>query len=219
MLKTSGNVSFYFTHGWISVDKIPDELHGYFGPPPNFTFLDVDYSIIHDMIRFLPRLETAERSLRSAVDQAGRPQCRNIRAVMDYLIELLDREDITGVIGYSEGARIAASLILEERRRKQAGGYVPRIKCACFMGGWQAMDPSSAKELFADEMDERITIPTCHVVGSNDPFIGGSLALYNICDPDYANLFDHGGGHTLPREKDVVAELAEAIQDIIEESS
>ena len=175
------------------------------------------------MLYLLPRRETPEMSLRAAADQVGRPKCRNIQAVMNHLIELLDREgDIAGVIGYSEGARVAASLILEEQRRELAGHYTPRIKCAFFMGGWQAMDPDSANEVLADETDERIAIPTCHVVGSHDPFIDGSLALYNICDPDYADIFDHGGGHTLPREKDVAAELAEVMQGTIaaaEESS
>lgn len=192
---------------------MPADYDGYFGPPPNFTFLEVDQAaIIHNVRRF-PRRETPEDTLRAALEQAGWPEYRNTRSALDHLLQLLDREgDIDGVIGYSEGARVAASLVLEEQRQEKEAGRMPLIKCALFIGGWQPIHPASAREIFADESDERITIPTCHIVGSSDPYIDGSLALYDLCDQDLADLFDHGGGHVLPREKQVVMELADVVR-------
>jgi hypothetical protein len=38
------------------------------------------------------------------------------------------------------------------------------------------------------------------------------MALYNICDMDNAYLFDHGKGHTLPRDRDTVRELGDIIR-------
>jgi hypothetical protein len=38
------------------------------------------------------------------------------------------------------------------------------------------------------------------------------MALYNICDMDNAYLFDHGKGHTLPRDRDTVGELGDIIR-------
>lgn len=50
-------------------------------------------------------------------------------------------------------------------------------------------------------------------VGSLDPYVDGSMALYNMCDPDTAYLFDHAKGHTLPRDKDTIKELGDIIRE------
>ena len=94
------------------------------------------------------------------------------------------------------------------------------------------MTPELDTIVLADESDLTITIPTCHVsecinsglvssvsrkltsipVGSLDPYLAGSIALYNICDMDTAYMFDHAKGHTLPRDKDTVKELGDIIR-------
>lgn len=53
------------------------------------------------------------------------------------------------------------------------------------------------------------------IVGSLDPYLDGSMALYNVCDPDTAVIFDHAKGHTLPREKRLVKELGDTIREMI----
>jgi len=53
---------------------------------------------------------------------------------------------------------------------------------------------------------------TFMLVGSLDPYLAGSIALYNVCDMDTAYLFDHAKGHTLPRHKDTVKELGDVIR-------
>lgn len=65
--------------------------------------------------------------------------------------------------------------------------------------------------MLADECEEMIDIPTCHIFGSNDPYVHGALALYNMCDPDLAELFDHGNGHVLPRDDKTISELTASI--------
>lgn len=42
------------------------------------------------------------------------------------------------------------------------------------------------------------------------------MALYNVCDPDSAYLFDHAKGHTLPRDKETVKELGNVVRDAID---
>lgn len=61
-----------------------------------------------------------------------------------------------------------------------------------------------------------IDIPTCHVVGCNDPYIDGAMALYAMCDEDTADLFDHGSGHFVPRDAQTLGELSGAIQSMLE---
>lgn len=41
------------------------------------------------------------------------------------------------------------------------------------------------------------------------------MALYNVCDPDTAYLFDHAKGHTLPRDKDTIRELGDVVRGAI----
>lgn len=54
-------------------------------------------------------------------------------------------------------------------------------------------------------------------VGSLDPYIDGSMALFNVCDMDSAVLFDHAKGHTLPRDKETIRELVDVICDTVAE--
>lgn len=54
-------------------------------------------------------------------------------------------------------------------------------------------------------------------VGSLDPYLHGNLALYNVCDPDTAYIFDHAKGHTLPRNKQMVRELGDIVRCMIEQ--
>lgn len=68
-----------------------------------------------------------------------------------------------------------------------------------------------------DECDVLIDIPTFHVMGARDPYLPGSMALFNVCEEDKARLFDHGKGHTLPRDARTCKELGDVISDMLEE--
>ncbi|KAE8149879.1 serine hydrolase FSH [Aspergillus avenaceus] len=216
-LSRDGTTNFVFTQGDIPVSP-PEEFEGFFGPRPNYAFVKPDDigAIMFNMRNF-PKRETPEDTMRLALKMAGQPTFSDIVPVMDRLIEILDTEgDIDGVLGYSEGAEIAASLLIEETRRQKEYGREPRIKYAVFIGGWPPIHPSIRRVVLADEVGEIIKIPTCHVVGAADPYIDGSMALYNVCDPDQADLFDHGGGHIIPREKNTVQDLVNMIWETIE---
>lgn len=94
-------------------------------------------------------------------------------------------------------------------------------KCAIFFAGWPPVRIKDGRvhTLLADEHDEMIDIPTCHVVGCNDPYIHGAIALYGMCDEDMAILFDHGKGHTVPRDELTVKELAETIERTFDQAA
>ena len=53
------------------------------------------------------------------------------------------------------------------------------------------------------------------LVGSLDPYLDGSMALYNVCDADTAYIFDTAKGHTLPREKTLVKELGDTLRNMM----
>jgi hypothetical protein len=160
----------------------------------------------------------------------------NHHQVMEYLYDILEKNpDIEGIIGYSEGATMAASLIMDEDRKAQETGRPRRIKCAVFLTGWPPLSPEE-DVILADESDYVLDIPTLHVVGANgdyyihllwsqkyspctfktDPYRYGALALFNVCDPDTAAMFDTGRGHTIPRSGAVITELGNAVRDLID---
>lgn len=135
---------------------------------------------------------------------------------LDPLFDYLDQNpEIEGILGFSEGAGIAASLIVEENKRRKANGRTPHLKCAVFMSGMPPTDWNTGRFLLQDEDGELISIPTFHIMGSQDAMISGVMALYNVCDPDTADLFDHGGGHIIPRDAQTVTELAKGILAMI----
>jgi hypothetical protein len=42
------------------------------------------------------------------------------------------------------------------------------------------------------------------------------MALYNVCDSDIAEIFDHGKGHMIPRDAVTVTELSSALRGFLE---
>lgn len=155
--------------------------------------------------------------MRVVIGMLKDPKPPNMTMIMDRLIGILDSEgDIDGVIGYSEGAIMATTLLLEEARRQRELGREHRVKRAVLICGWPPMDPLTGQIMLADEFpDEVISVPACHVVGGEDPFLDASLGLYNFWDPDQAVLFDHGGGHVVPREMGTCQEIAEIVRELV----
>lgn len=132
---------------------------------------------------------------------------------------------------------MAATLILEEQRRCREEGRDRRLKVrnyktyyrlpkllltqvdkfGVFFSGWPPVFIKGERVecILADEHEHLIEIPTLHIVGSKDPYIHGAVALFNVCDSETAMLFDHGKGHTLPRDERTVAELSLAVDDAL----
>ncbi|KAG6045742.1 hypothetical protein E4U17_008150, partial [Claviceps sp. LM77 group G4] len=92
-------------------------------------------------------------------------------------------------------------------------------QCGIFFAGWPplSLKGGQCNVILADESEDAIDIPTCHVVGSDDPYIDGAMSLHSMCDQDSAVLFDHGSGHFIPREPQTLSELTEAITAMTEQ--
>jgi len=116
---------------------------------------------------------------------------------------------------------MASSLVLEEQRRARTQNRPRQIKGCIFFAGWPPWKVLNGIPLLvlSDMMDDTIDVPTLHVVGSNDPYIKGALALYNVCDEDTTTLFEHGQAHNIPRDVKTVKELAEGINEFSNEAS
>ncbi len=63
--------------------------------------------------------------------------------------------------------------------------------------------------------DLRITIPTVHVYGAKDPRWPASLQLAHFCED--RRLYDHKGGHDIPRSTEVSVRIAELLLELEKE--
>ncbi|KAF7519364.1 hypothetical protein G7054_g13115 [Neopestalotiopsis clavispora] len=60
-------------------------------------------------------------------------------------------------------------------------------------------------------LELKIRIPSVHVYGRKDPRLPASVQLAGLCDPYIRKVYDHGGGHELPRSKEVSEGLAQLL--------
>ena len=87
-----------------------------------------------------------------------------------------------------------------------------------FANGFDAKKEVEAKDVFGLDFTSeplkalKIRIPTVHVFGSADPRFPASTQLAWLCEERERRMFDHGGGHDVPRKKDV----SEAIAGLVE---
>ncbi|GAD95060.1 DUF341 family oxidoreductase, putative [Paecilomyces variotii No. 5] len=220
-LERDQTASFRYINAPVAVSP-PPGFDEYFGIGPHYRWADDGGTAEDSMlarIRQLPVGESPEDVMRNLQKGHENTTWRNRRQVMDILYRELENDPlIEGIIGYSEGSSVAASFVVDEDRRLEEEGRPRRIRCAIFFTGWPPIS-KEGKVLLADESDYFINIPTLHVIGANDPYRDGALALYNVCDPDTAVIFDTGKGHTIPRAGLVITELGNAVRELIEVAS
>lgn len=132
-LERRGLATFAYSQGSHEVEP-PAGWEDYFGARPLYRFVDTYYGDTFEnlrRLRHIPHSISAEDAIRM-VREAGEPEDWFYGVCSDALDDLFKRveehPDIDAVIGYSEGAVMGASLILEEALRAQRTGYRRRIK-------------------------------------------------------------------------------------------
>ena len=122
-----------------------------------------------------------------------------------------------GILGYSQGAVIAAILYLQVKMEHPAQMH-PLFECAIFLSGGVPFDPAALcqdKIRFLDPNadGQPITIPTAHIWGSNDlDFPNTSPKLSKLCEADCRTEVLYDGGHEEPVLKgDLLIDVVGAI--------
>ena len=133
------------------------------------------------------------------------------RDFVEDFMESSDEGPFDGIIGFSEGALLAADVVLHQQVTKPA----KPIKCAVFYCAAPAWDYENNTSMLADETDERIHIPTVSVIGKQDPIAYAGLLLYNLCDRNKASLIEHEGGHVVPRDLENKARMLHSVRRAI----
>ncbi|KAI1446250.1 serine hydrolase-domain-containing protein [Annulohypoxylon stygium] len=221
-MEDRGLATFAFTQGEHEVEP-PLGWENYFGSRPLYRFIDAAEGDAFESIRrvrHIPRGLSPEATLRlfNNNEEPMGVKRQSLREALDRLFKTIEEDpEIDGLIGYSEGAMMAASICAEENRRWEESGVPRRIKFAIFFAGSPPLVSEGDRFVtkLADEHGTSIDIPTFHVFGSNDPLVYSSVALYNACNQDVAQLYDHGLGHLVPRDADNVEQLGDTLSDVI----
>jgi len=120
------------------------------------------------------------------------------------------------VLGFSQGATLAASLVAQHTRQHLSNSN-PVFQCAisiCSIGLWDSC--GEGRKLCASIDGEVITIPTAIIPGSKDQQREESIELSKMCNSQTREVFDHGGGHEVPRGAKVTAEMVRSISAVID---
>ncbi|RMD41926.1 hypothetical protein DV735_g3243, partial [Chaetothyriales sp. CBS 134920] len=147
---------------WINGDNTatpPKGFENYFGKPPLYRHFRYDgMSELDDILtklRDLQQGEAAEDTMRKLIGNHESFHGPAVLETIESLLKIVDEDpEIDGILGYSEGAMAAATLVLEERRRWEQSGRERRIKFAIFFAGWPPLrldDDGTAHTLLADQ--------------------------------------------------------------------
>lgn len=191
-LRSDNAAELHFVHGPVEAYP-PAGFEKFFGNGPYYRFIEPVKSEgggggndILDRIRDFPEGATAEDQMRELMyrgigavptpmpsstgydyDSNYKQDSSSQRAI-DYLYKIMEEDGpFEGIIGYSEGATVASTLLLHEQRRYETKGIPPMFKCAMFFAGWPPMNPDLDAIVLADESDLTINIPTTHISKSH----------------------------------------------------
>lgn len=167
-LLSDDSASFRFVDAPCKAEP-PEGFEEFFGNPPYYRFIEPDNKETEDTdvlarIRDFPECDTPEDTMRELFKEGVASSVISTRNAIQYLFDIMDKEGpFEGIIGYSEGATVAGTLLLAEQQRAEETGRKPMIKCAVFFAGWPPLDPRHWGMVLSDQTDTMIDIHTCHI--------------------------------------------------------
>jgi Serine hydrolase (FSH1) len=139
-------------------------------------------------------------------------------AVMDDIIlrameENGGRESFVGVMGFSQGARLAAGMVLRQQLEiKQSGASKWGFKFGVVIGGpFPPIGLTPAGEGTEVDYSVMAQVPTVHAWGRDDQVRWGAKEMADACDGPNTFVMDFGGGHHLPLKDPEADELCDLI--------
>lgn len=216
MAKTT-EIDFLFLNGPVQVS--PDLRLGEQYGGPYYRFFDQDAPHINQVTGVATSLaETVDspEAFGRALREAGMANVSSSTAC-DFLERHLEQHDqfpYHGVLGFSEGASIAAALML----RRDSEGMASPFQFAIFICAVPPFRWDRKDVVLPTETTERIRIPTAHILGVKDPGRQASRILYDLCEESSASLSYHKGGHTIPWDLQTTAGIVEAIRRVLRRS-
>ena len=137
-----------------------------------------------------------------------------LQAVNDLSSYVSAEGPFDGVMGFSQGAALAAMLLARDSSLVPFSFAIflcaglPFCEASLRKGVLRHLDPKVDREL--------IWVPTAHIVGAKDDALEASLGLKDLCYERARGVFDHGAGHEMPvSPKDVTGDMARCVEDVI----
>ncbi|KAF8864704.1 hypothetical protein BDZ45DRAFT_490178 [Acephala macrosclerotiorum] len=128
-----------------------------------------------------------------------------------------------GIMGFSQGAKTAAGLVLEQQLRSKSSPSDPKAtKSGQFKFGifLNAVYPPLVLGMTEEEKSELINLPSLHVIGTVDPFNEESHALYGEhFGKKTARKVEFELGHKLPTSEKETARIVGEINRLYRETS
>lgn len=181
-LESDGTATFHFSHGRHKAVP-PPGYEDFFGGPPFFRWMEEskDPGTVDGLerIRDFPSGASPEDTLR-LFNPLGSSEGLAVTAAeaLEHLIGIIkEHGPFDGIIGYSEGALIAGTLIMKEQELRETSDYNNTFKLAMFFGGWPPLKPDLKGFLLADETEMQIPVATCHV----SEYFPALFALFPAC--------------------------------------
>lgn len=140
-----------------------------------------------------------------------------------------------GLMGFSQGAKLAASLLYEQQLREEEMGMAdteyefaillagrpPLMKMSGLAEGKESMlscDAVSEGFKFEGEHDAVLRLPTIHVHGMKDAGLHlHRRMLEKYCDPSSVTLVEWDGDHRVPLKKADVERVVEAVLKVADQ--
>lgn len=148
----------------------------------------------------------------------------SVLSALDAFDEYVTQEDsFDGVIGFSQGAALAAMLMIRRQSSTSSESDEP-FRFAVFICAAVPHKEASLRRGMVEFLDpatdgEPVKVPTTNIVGGKDPHVANGITLSHLCQDRGKVLSDHEGGHDIPRHpKDITAQMAQAILDTIQKA-
>lgn len=123
------------------------------------------------------------------------------KVIEDFDVFIKETGLFNGVLAFSQGAGLAASLMIKKLRQDwNRPRLYPLFNFTVFFSGGVPIDPDELRLMDFKHDGEVIKIPTVHIWGETNclyPFFGPILS--NLCKGSWRReIFIHKGGHEIP---------------------
>jgi len=143
---------------------------------------------------------------------------RSLHKAYDFLYQVVKNSGpYDGLLGFSQGGSLASSFLLHHMCHHPTQPVEAMFRFGIFICSGNPFDArgETTRRYHPDEDELRIDIPVANIVGSKDDEYVRQQLLYRLCNPQKAVLYDHGGGHEIPRNASAMKGMTTAICGIV----
>jgi predicted esterase len=140
---------------------------------------------------------------------------QSIMNAYEMLDEIIEEDGpFDGVLGFSHGGVVAAGILAHHATTKPY--EPPPFRCAIFFSSFPPFRMGDDEiPIFEPGLQDKIRIPTLHIMGEQDFVYKHSRRLFQLCDERSSEALVHTKGHEIPTDAKTVSKMAAAIRDLI----